>query len=445
MTTPPGSGGVAVASASVVRKSVLAVLGWSAQEYSKYLASPTGTERRQLDAYARICAEMGARSKQWGRRLMLSDGDVKADSSYVAAYSQSRAPETVSGRADLRMEYLGQLYDMVPKQELRLYGELLNPTVLHTGCVPDTQAAYVLYRFEDAFKMTVAGVETTGVYPRDYHSAGPHGSQTIAFTGFLLDKMLMRVFGPSEVNRDSLASRLLLNACINRALLEGAELNRVNTQAAESARGLLMHLHAEFGSRLPTVDNHTQLRPIVERVMSKPAAGNWRKFKGSVLDTTIARAIIFAREDRKAMAGLTTEAEVCRYMLLASLAVAWSYCRAERFDTRQFGDDHREHDVFNGFVKESPGLCPPGLTRYHHVQFELLHASAQHERLDVEALLHVHGLRQFQRDLLGDYFRSFKTLTLAQWAKLERELLQCPGRQYWAKQLPLVAQGAAWS
>ena len=412
----------AVAAPRAVRSSVRGILGWTAQDYTAYVRGLSPAQNRSLNRYAGICAHMVEAYRQWASNLMLEWDGTARKSSYIAPYPLDASPEPAQELSRHRLTYLEKVYEQLPKTESAVYGQLLSPGYLISGSMPDIKAAYLLYRFKDVFELAHTGLlqdpRVEALAFMDFT-----GKRVTDFARILLDKMLSPIVRDARSNADSLFARLLLNSAVNRCLLESAEFARLQDEAALQMKALVAHLRLEFGQQLPSISDDGELIDVLRKAMSKPARAQWRPFKGDALTNIAARALAFASQDRWMAEHRTEDSDIRKYLLLAALAMAWSYCTKEEFDSRVAGANHRFRQVFNGVELEDPSDCPPALLRYHLTQFQLLWWSGQAQFLDVETLDVVHSARHYRRNLLNRYFACFKKFTLAQWAQTEAVLV----------------------
>ncbi|WP_459190560.1 hypothetical protein [Ralstonia pseudosolanacearum] len=417
-----------------IRESVLGTLGWDKAAYRQYRLS----NRPQLLDYGRVCAAMAQQYTQWSSNLMLEWHGTEDKSSYLSPYAQRQAPEGVQKLADCRLEYLEFLYQNLPQPERDVYGELLSHGYLINGCMPDIKAAYVLYKMQDVLQVTRYRVADQVAWTKD--SRVMSDVNLTDMTRQLVDKELGSLLELAAENDDSLFARLLLNTAVNRALLELAEHSRLDRQAAIGMVALVRHLLQLFPNRvLPRVRSVEEVRETVATVMDVPTPGlTWRRFRGRALDNVLQRAEAVADTDQKMMQYPEAEPYRWHYVLLTTLAVAWSYCTKERHDSRLVQDNHRTHDVIDGRSQEDTETYPPNLRLYHQRQFKLLWFSGQMHVLNAERVEQEHAMSQYLRDTLRAYFCKFKGLTLKQWAKLDMLLSDVLRGSGWDQQELLV-------
>ncbi|MGF7131360.1 hypothetical protein P3T40_002842 [Paraburkholderia sp. EB58] len=407
-----------------IRSSLRGILGWDA--YKQYSRGLPGLERRLLfNQYSGVCAHMARWSTQWSTQLMIEWDGTWEKSNYLAAYERTQAPEKVRELADYRLQYLELLYNLLPKHESDVYGELLSPCFLSDGCMPDVKAVSVIYKLQDFLMLSFA----------------VGGSKEVTSVSRILDEALGTVMDAPSSNKDSLFARLMLNAAVNRCHLELSEQSRLDRQAKDGMVPLVLHLQRLFwGGVLPEVTSIEEVREKVISVMNLPAEGyaNWRRFKGNSLDKVLERAHALADTDRMIAQSPESERYRWRYVLLTCLAVAWSYCTEEEFDTRLVGANRRDRQVIGGRSKEDAHTYPPNLTLYHRRQFKLLWIFAHMPRLDPGRVVKRHADVQAERDLHQAYLGRFKHLTLWQWGKLDESLSSLLRGTRWDELAPLV-------
>lgn len=423
-----------------IRLSVRHTLGWDTPVYSRYLRSMPVAERRLvLNRYGEVCAAMACRYPQWSSNLMLEWDGNSDKSSYLAAYALKSTPAPVQELAQHRLQYLDLLYARLPFHEREVYGQLLSPGYLASGAMPDIQAAYVLYKVQDLIQIEQYQVSEKVMWMQDM-SLLPACANATDIVVERVCKALGEGFEPAVENTDSLLARLMLNTAVNRFCLELAELSRLCGQAAREMTELVRHLRLVFGPSLPSVANLDQVRQVVATAMAQPAAENWRPFKGRALDHIMARA--YACADTDNLMAHWPEAEPFRwhYVLLTALAVAWSYCSNDSYDTRLVLDNHRISNVISGRAPEIAEAYPPGLILYHQRQFKLLWHSEQMFLLDPDKLMQEHAGVQYLRDATQAFIVRFKAYTLKQWAELDVRLLTLLKGSPWDQHEPLVEQ-----
>lgn len=421
-----------------IRLSVRRTLGWDAPVYTRYLRSMPVAERRQvLNRYGEVCAVMVSRYPQWSSNLMLEWDGNGDKSNYLAAYAREATPPPVQELAQHRLKYLDLLYERLPFHERNVYGNLLSPGYLVNGAMPDIEAAYVLYKMQDLIQLEQYQVSENVMWMQAMRLLPACANATDIAVG-RVGKALGEGFEPPVENADSLPARLMLNTVVNRCCLELSELSRLCGQAAKEMTELVHHLRLVFGPSLPSVVNLDQVRQVVITAMGQPATADWRPFKGRALDSIMARA--YACADITNLMAQSPEAEPLRwhYVLLTALAVAWSYCSNDRYDTRMVLDNHRTSDVISGRTLENAEAYPPGLMLYHQRQFKLLWHSEQMLVLDPDKLAQEHGRVQYLRDAMQAVVGRFKTYTLEQWAELDVRLSILLKGSRWDQQEPLV-------
>lgn len=423
-----------------IRLSVRRTLGWDAPVYTRYLRSMPVAERRLLlNRYGEICAVMAGRYPQWSSNLMLEWDGNGNKSSYLAAYAREATPAPVQELAQHRLQYLDLLYERLPFHEREVYGQLLSPGYLASGVMPDIQAAYVLYKMQDLIQLEQYQVSENVMWMQAMRLLPASANATDIVVG-RIGKELGEGFEPAVENTDSLFARLMLNTAVNRSCLELAEMSRLCGQAAEEMTALVRHLRLVFGQFLPWVDNLDQVRQVVAVAMAQPATGDWRLFKGRALEHIISRAHACADTDNLMAQFPDAKPYQWRYVLLTVLAVAWSYCSNDTYDTRLVRDNHRISDVISGRATENAEAYPPGLTLYHQRQFKLLWHSEQMFLLDPDKLAQEHASVQYLRDAMQAAVGKFKAYTLKQWAELDVKLSALLKGSQWDQQEPLVEQ-----
>jgi hypothetical protein len=423
-----------------IRLSVRRTLGWDTPVYTRYLRSMPVAERRLiLNRYGEVCAAMAGRYPQWSSNLMLEWDGNGDKSSYLAAYARKATPVPVQTLAQHRLLYLDLLYARLPFHERKVYGQLLSPGYLASGAMPDIPAAYVLYKMQDLIQQEQYQVSENVMWMQAMRLLPACANATDIVVG-RVGKALGEGFETALKNTDSLLARLMLNTVVNRFCLELAELSRLCGQAAEEMTALVRHLRLVFGPSLPSAANLEQVRQVVATAMAQPATANWRPFKGRALDHIMARAYSCADTDN--LMAQSPEAEPFRWhcVLLTALAVAWSYCSNDSYDTRLVLDNHRTSDVISGRAPENAEEYPPGLMLYHRRQFKLLWHSGQMLVLDPDKLAQEHAGVQYLRDAMQAVVGRFKTYTLKQWAELDVKLSTLLKGSRWDQQEPLVAQ-----
>jgi len=421
-----------------IRSSVRGTLGWDSKTYSLFFRGMPASERRLfLNDYGKVCDAMEHRYTQWSSNLMLEWDETRKKSSYISGYAPSEAPHEVTELAEHRMAYLELLYERLPQHERTKSGDLLSPALLASGCMPDIKAVYVLYKLQDLLRVELDSVgrkvlwmQQKGLLRGEVDVIERATCETDKALGSLTDT-------PVE-NKDSLFARLMLNTAVNRCCLELGEMSRLAEQVEQGMLALVHHLRQVFGRTLPKVTDMQQVREVVMHAMERPGQPRWRRFKGQALDKVLHRAELLAETD--AYMALFPEALPYRwhYVLLTSLAVAWSYCTLDTFDTRIVKDDHRKRHVISLRSREALEEYPPGLVLYHCRQFWLLWQSGQMCALDPDMLKLEHLEQQNLRDRQEAYFRKFKQYTLGQWADLELALCGLLEGSGWDKVDPLV-------
>ncbi len=422
-----------------IRDSVKGTLGWDAAAFTQY----SRQNRQTLIEYGRVCSAMARRYKHWSSNLSLEWHPDADKSNYLAAYAPEQVPEGVQELGRHRVAYQDFLYQHLPSHEQHVYGELLSPGYLTDGCMPDIKAAYVLYKMQDVLQLEhyrVGDVVDNVLDSRGFrHLRDAELMNVTDLTRKYLDNALGSLLEASADNTDSLFARLLLNTAVNRALLELAEHSRLDRQAEGGMMALVQHLQQLcFDEVLPPVHSLEDVSDTVATVLGLPAPGypNWRRFKGNALEKVMQRAVAIADADRTMAQHPEVEPYRWRYVLLAGLAVAWSYCTREQHDPRLLYG--RPHDVLDGRSLDDPQTYEPNLRLYHHRQLKLLWFSGQMLRLDAERAAQEHAKAQYLRDALHAYFYKFKGLTLKQWGLLDWSLSELLTGSDWDRVPPLV-------
>jgi hypothetical protein len=421
-----------------IRSSVRGTLGWDSKTYTRFLHGMAISERRLLcNSYGKVCDVMEHRYTQWSSNLMLEwDGSWKK-SSYISAYEPSEAPQEVQELAEHRMAYLDLLYERLPSIERKMYGELLSPAFLADGCMPDVKAVYVLYKLQDLIRVELDWIGRKELWPQQRGLL--HGDlNVIELAVREVDKALGSLTDFPVENKDSLFARLMLNTAVNRCCLELGEMSRLAHQVEQGMLALVHHLRQVYGDTLPKPKAMHEVREDVAHAMQRAGQTRWRHFKGQALDKVLRRAELLAETDMYMKQFPEAVPYRWRYVLLTSLAVAWSYCTFDTFDTRIVKDEHRKRQVISLRSREAIEDYPPGLVLYHRRQFRLLWQSEQMYALDPEKLMQEHLEQQYLRDTQQTYFCKFKRYTLRQWADLEIALCRLLEGSGWDKVAPLV-------
>ncbi|WP_035998589.1 hypothetical protein [Paraburkholderia caribensis] len=422
-----------------IRESVKGTLGWDAAAFTQY----SRENRPAIIEYGRVCSAMAERYKQWSSNLSLEWHPDADKSNYLAAYAPAQVPNEVSELADHRMAYLDFLYQHLPPEEQSIFGEMLSPCYLVDGCIPDIKAAYVLYKMQDVFQLEhyrVRDVVDNVLDSRGLrHLRDAELFNVTDLTRKHLDKKLGALIEVSAGGTDSLFARLLLNTAVNRALLELAEHSRLDRMAEVGMVALVRHLQQLYFNRtLPPVHGLEEVSNTVATALGLPAPEypNWRRFKGASLENVMKRAIAIADVERTMAQYPEAEPYRWHYVLLAGLAVAWSYCTQEQHDPRLLYS--RAHDVLNGRTPDDPRTYEPNLLLYHRRQLKLLWFSGQMFHLDAGRASQEHTKSQYLRDTLHAYFYKFKGLTLKQWSKLDSVLSESLAGSLWDREEPLT-------
>lgn len=426
-----------------IRSSVRGTLGWDKDMYTRYLRSISVAERRLLlNTYGEVCAVMASEYPQWSSNLMIEWNGDQRKSNYLSAYSLKLTPEPVQELASNRLVYLDLLYERLSFQERQVYGQLLSPGYLVSGAMPDIKAAYVLYKMQDLMQLEQYQMGERVDRMKALHLC-PEVANVTDLAMHRIKEMLGELIDAPTDNNDSLFARLMLNTTVNRFCLELAEQSRLCGQAAAEMTALVRHLKHVFGDALPQVKNAEQVRELLAYAMDKPSVTtSWRVFKGRALTNVLARAEACADTDKLIAQFPEVEPFRWHYVLLTGLAVAWSYCTNDIFDTRLVLDNHRISEVINGRSQEDVRKYPPGLMLYHRRQFKLLWHSEQMYTLDFEKIKQEHADTQYLRDSMRDIISKFKEFTLAQWAGLDVKLLTLLKGSDWDQQERLVEEYA---
>jgi len=428
-------------SAKRIRKSVCGVLGWDETAYTNFrLNMPPLQCHDLLINYGAICAEMAQQYKQWSSNLMIEwDGD-EDKSNYVAPYPQKQAPNGVQTIAQYRFNYLDYLYNYLSRREQDVYGEILSPGYLVDGCMPDIKAVYTIYKLQDILKYQQLRVQDLIQANIIARSPNVLDVKTPDLIRRLVDEELGSLLQTPTENKDSLFARLLLNTTANRSLLELAEHERLDQQAKTGMIALVRHLRQQYlNGKLPRMHNLQHVRETVATVMDSPPPGyNWRRFKGNALNNVLQRAGAIADTDTKIALSPRAEAYRWDYVLLTTLAVAWSYCTKEQHDSRVVRDNHRICDVIDGRSREDVKIHSPNLRFYHERQFHLLWFSEQMHTLDEDRLEQQYAKSHRLRQIFQHYICKLKLLSLDQWTQLDIALSSLLRGTSWDTLEPLV-------
>lgn len=402
-----------------VRSSIRGIMGWDAQEFKGAMSLLSARERRAFkNSYAAICTGMQKRNVQWSTNLMLESVDLGKKRSYVAAYPLRIAPNELERIGSLRLMFLEQLYDRLPVAEREGYGEFLSPGYLITGSIPDIRAAYVLVKLQDLQNIALRCLENRSIQSGRYLASRWERAPLRATKWH--EHFFVQTVGVDQPNKDSLYARLMLNACTNNFRLQIAAIEGLRSQACAGMTKLVLHLRTVFGETLPEVRNEGDVRDVLLEAMTVPGQQSWRYPKEKSTTRILSRAQGLAGTERILEANPEIEPFKWRYLLLTTLAVAWSYCSYEKYDSGLVGEEHRVRQVMSG--REDPSPLGPTLDLYHQQQFKLLWFSGQAFKLDSRQIIEHASRASLMFKSYDDQLVRLKSFSVAQWDKLGREL-----------------------
>src|SRR5690606_13202362 len=107
------------------------------------------------------------------------------------------------------------------------------------------------------------------------------------------------------------------------------------------------------------VRNEGDVRDVLFEAMKVPGTQHWRTPKEKATARILSRAESLADTERKISECPEVEPFQWRYVLLTSLAIAWSYCSYELHDSGLIGEEHRVRQVMSG--RADPTQLAPSL------------------------------------------------------------------------------------
>lgn len=414
-----------------IRATLRSIMGWTLADYSQHMGALRLTERQSfLQGYGDICAVMRDEYGQWATNLLLQADATEDKSNLLAAYEPDTAPVQVRLLGEWRLLFLQQLYDKLPAEEKNQYGWLLNPGYLNRGCMPDTQAAQVMYLLHAENIMKHINLQSTHPVLALMNIVMPiPGFTENPPPRYLLDmacRSTMELLSTAKSNTpssqtDSLYAKILLNTSINRFLSEQAELLRLKQQAATGLRPLVKQLQSMYGEGLGFPLDDQGIEVAVRQLLSTP--GEFPAVSPTVAEV----ALVMRRADAVAdlnsikYGNLDALNYQTTYKFLAALCIAWSLRTREMHDNRLVGAKHRKRHIIGGLASELGGKPLPSIMSYHRIQTSLMWTSAQLRMLSVESLdlyldNHILANEWWEKHILTE----LRTFTLAQWAELTR-------------------------
>jgi hypothetical protein len=414
-----------------IRATLRSIMGWTTGDYARHMGAIPLTERQSfLEGYGDICAVMRDEYGQWASNLLLQANTIGDKSNLLAAYALDTAPEQVQQLSCLRLLFLEQVYDKLSKEEKADYGWLLHPGYLNSGCMPDIQAAQVMYLLHfknianhmdlQTTHPILAQINSIKPIPGFVENPPPDYLADMAYrnTMALLYNAKSRVPGSQT---DSLYAKVLLNTSINRFLSEETEQLRLKQQAAAGLRTLVKQLQSIYGDELGFPLDDQGIEDAVRNLLN--AQGEFPAVSPTAEEVALVmrRAEVVADLNSIKYANPDALDYQTTYKFLAALCIAWSLCTREKHDNRIVGIKHRKHHVIGGSASEFGGKPRPSIMSYHRAQTSLMWTSRQLRKLSVESLDRYLGTRiQTNEWWKGHILPELRIFTLAQWAELTR-------------------------
>ncbi len=396
----------------------------------------------EFKGYQDVCTVMSKKHKQWSRILLLelpfenlSGENLSPNSSLKAAYPLDNSPDEIFNQATLRAEYLNLLYNEVPSSEKECYSHLLALKNMPKGLPADAMAALTIYEidqlFHDAFHeqerrfQDENGLEVTppiqGVRPL----AEFVGSRVFDFVASVLAEV------PSGAP-DSLAARLILNAALNRAILEVDEHQRLSNEATVTLCRLLAFLKAALPEGIPPVESASDVSQVLLNVFGGPAPASegarWRSLDEPVLGKILMRSTgllkyFCANRSNGHEADFRIVHLTPANLLMMSLTVSWVYCTAEKLDVGVSGLKNRSVEIMGGRAKEEDIVLPAAVTAFHCRLYGHLFYSGQLNQLNPMSLnAYQAGFSHKRNQKRRIYIELLKQASLAQWSALAGRL-----------------------
>lgn len=419
----------------------------------KILSVTSDDARTILDQYPRImeklqsvCAIMVKKNRYWSR-VSLLELTLEELASLMGGSKNSSlkfcSPIDINqkerrNQAVMRTKFLDALYELVPSNESSTFDKLLTVRTVVPGLPDDAGAVDTLNKLERAYNTGYAELENL-LFDRGESTEGRNlapariSDLAVAVTTDLERSIhTIRKNFPSSTE-DSLAARLILNASVNRAILELDELTRLHEDAFSSAVNIV-HLLASIDPIVMTnqdTDNHVfafilkafTLHPseITEPAKWKNVSMRERRLIMARTHQLLERFCIERSLDRvTAFRKLHFQSQ--NKLLMAS-CLAWAYCTGMEHDLRVTGMKHPKQRIVHSRSASDELDIPASMLTLVLRLYSLLFYSNQHLHFSKFALNDYSMAVHVKRSLLRKLFAGMKHATLVQWTALN-ELLR---------------------
>lgn len=392
-----------------------------------------------------IFTEMSCENTQWSRILSIelptkyyNGFEPSPDSTLKSRTPFEYSPKKQQTHAKLRAYFIGKLYRLLPAAEQQAYSDLLGLRSFDSGLPDDAGAMDSLDLIQKAFlklyyEFEELEMELAGCFYADGLLWPKALSDLSVLVAEHMGEFIQAIKHKHPYTQpDSLTARLILNASINRAVLELDELFRLQKNALLEMEDIVYLLARVFPDGRINVKND-EIYSLIQKMFALEDEEivnlqTWRvltdEIKPLILDMSDRLLHKYCNNQSPERINDARRIHLNPHnKLLMAACLGLAYCTQKVHDLRVSGMTHRTIKVVPGSFKVTNKTVPPSLLAEIIWQYRLLFYSNQHLKRSLFTLKDYSTAaivnRQMRRRL---FVRELKDASLAQWQAIITQL-----------------------